>query len=195
MAEANPEDKKPDSDKAEAKPSLLPKIAVSGFISFVVVVETCLFFFMVPSAEDVAALAENRLIDKVESNISGTDGEEIVDENDIVSITVGLFGESFVPPGAVEKYSVEFELSISVYQKDKQRIDELLAKKSDRLTFYIGLEVRSANLDELHENQLGLIRRRILAKTTEILEYGEEEDSVPQIIEVLFPRGFRVSEE
>ena len=194
MAEANTEEAAPEAAE-ESKPSLLPKIAVSGFISFVVVIETCLFFFMVPNAEDVAALAESRLIDQVEQNISGEDGEDLQNENDIVQIKIGRFNDSFVPPGAVKNYAVDFDLSISVYRKDEQVVTDLLAKKEDRLRSYISLEVRSANLDELRENQLGLIRRRILAKTTEVLEYGEPTGSVPQVIEVLLPGSFRVSEE
>jgi len=194
MSEANAEEQAPEAEAAESKPSLLPKIAVSGFISFVVIVETFLFFFMVPNAEDVAALAETRLIDSVEGSISGTDSEDMLDEKKIVTKHIANFYESFVPPGAVDKYSVDFSLSVTIYQKDEQTFEELLAKKSERLKFYLGLEIRSANLDELHENQLGLIRRRILAKTTEILEFGEEENSVPQIIEVL-PGAFVVREE
>ena len=63
------DEKKPTEEKEQTKPSLLPKIMVSGFVGVVVIVETFIFFFMVPSADDVAALAEARLISKVEASM------------------------------------------------------------------------------------------------------------------------------
>ena len=109
------DEKKPTEEKEQTKPSLLPKIMVSGFVGVVVIVETFIFFFMVPSADDVAALAEARLISKVEASMED-DGEETLDnETETTEFALGEFGVTFVPPGSDRNYTVEFPLYATIY--------------------------------------------------------------------------------
>lgn len=150
--------------------SMLPKIAVSGFIASVIIVETVLFFFFLPSADDVAALAEANLIKKVEADME-QDGEETVeDENKAIEFNLGDYSANFTPPGADRNYRVEFRLFGTVKAKDLARLEALYGERSGRFRHRMMLEVRNATMDELNENQLGLIQRRILATSNEILE-------------------------
>ena len=167
------------SDKAAAtpaeqhasKPSMLPKLIISGFISFVVIAETLIFFFMVPSGDEVAALAESQLIKKLEAHMS-EEGEEVVDEDEdkIVEFRLGEYGVSFVPPGADRSYRVEFRLFGTVKAKDKEHVEKLFTERMGRFRHRMILEVRNATLSELTENELGLIQRRIFVTSNEILE-------------------------
>ncbi len=167
MAETAP------SPYAPAKPSLLPTLLVSGLITSVVVAETFIFFFMVPSADDVAALAEARLIDKVEASLQ-KDGEEIVDDPDAIKeFPLGDYRVSFKPPGSDRNYSIEFRLFGTVRNKDESKLEALYKERAGRFHDRMMLEVRNATMDELEENQLGLIRRRILATSNDIL--GEDD--------------------
>lgn len=153
-----------------ASSSMLPKIAVSGFIASVIIVETVLFFFFLPSADDVAALAEANLIKKVQADME-EDGEETIDdENKAVEFNLGDHVANFTPPGADRGYRVEFRLFGTVKAKDLKRLEELYAERSGRFRHRMMLEIRNATMDELNENQLGLIQRRILATSNEILE-------------------------
>jgi hypothetical protein len=154
------------------KPSVLPKILVSGFITTIVVVETLIFFFMVPSADDVAALAEARLIDKVEASMEKQGEEQISDEDAIKEFSLGEYGIVFIPPGSDRTYRVEFRLFGTVKAKDEKKLEMMYAERKGRFHHRMMLEVRNATMDELTENQLGLIQRRILATSNEIL--GEE---------------------
>lgn len=150
--------------------SMLPKIAVSGFVATVILVETVLFFFFLPSADDVAALAEANLIRKVQADME-RDGEETVgDENKAVEFNLGDHSASFTPPGADRTYRVEFRLFGTVRSKDLKRLEELYTERAGRFRHRMMLEIRNATMDELNENQLGLIQRRILATSNEILE-------------------------
>lgn len=154
----------------KASSSMLPKIAVSGFIASVIIVETVLFFFFLPSADDVAALAEANLIKKVQADME-RDGEETVeDENKAVEFKLGDYAANFIPPGADRTYRVEFRLFGTVKAKDLKRLEELYAERTGRFSHRMILEIRNATMDELNENQLGLIQRRILATSNEILE-------------------------
>lgn len=165
------------SEKAAApeqhasKPSMLPKIVISGFISFVVIAETLIFFFMVPSGDQVAALAESQLIKKLEAHMS-EEGEHVVDEDEdkIVEFRLGEYGVSFVPPGADRSYRVEFRLFGTVKAKDKEAVEKLFTEKMGRFRHRMILEIRNATLSELTENELGLIQRRIFVTSNEILE-------------------------
>ena len=154
-----------------SKPSMLPKIIVSGFISFVVIAETFIFFCMVPSGDEVAVLAETRLIRKLEAHMHEA-GEAVVDEDEdkIVEFRLGEYGVSFVPPGADRTYRVEFRLFGTVKTKDKEHVEKLYNERMGRFRHRMILEVRNATLSELTENELGLIQRRIFVTSNEILE-------------------------
>jgi len=154
-----------------SKPSMLPKVIISGFVSFVVIAETLIFFFMVPSGDEVALLAETRLIKKLEANMHEK-GEAVVeeDEDKIVEFRLGEYGVSFVPPGADRTYRVEFRLFGTVKTKDKEHVEKLYNERMGRFRHRMILEVRNATLSELTENELGLIQRRIFVTSNEILE-------------------------
>lgn len=160
----------PAPTSAAAKPSMLPKLLISAFIGLIVVVETFVFFFMVPSADDVAALAEARLINKLEKSMRA-DGEVVLDNsNAIIEFPLGQYGITFTPPGTDRNHVVEFEVFGTIREKDKKRVEALYAARQGRFRHRMMLEVRNATMDELTENQLGLLQRRILATSIEILE-------------------------
>jgi hypothetical protein len=159
--------KKPASgEKAPSK--TFGKILVIGFVSFVIIAETLVFFFMVPSGEEVAALAEARLISAARE-VDTTNEEKTDDAEKVIEYDLGVYSVSFVPPGADHSYRVEFRLFATVNAKDKERLQALMDEKQFRYRHRMILEIRNASLQELTENQLGLIQRRILATTTEVL--------------------------
>lgn len=161
-------------ETAPAKTSLFPKIFALGLIASVVIAETFIFFFMVPSADDVAALAEARLIDKVEKSME-KDGEEKKEEdpNAIKEFQLGAYGGEFTAPGSDRKYTVEFTLFGTVKAKDEKKLEALFKDREGRFKHRMTLEIRNATMDELTEKQLGLLQRRILATSNDIL--GEDQ--------------------
>ena len=185
------------SDVEEVKrPSSGPKLLLGGFVGLVVVAETLIFFLMIPSADDVAALAEARLIDKVEASMQDAGEETLDDENAKAEFALGDFSVTFIPPGSDGNYRVDFPLYVTIYEKDVDKMEALFSKKKARFQHHIMLEVRNATVDELMESQLGLIQRRILAKSIEVLEEGEGDKPVPELLGINFPEpGFQVYEE
>lgn len=158
------------TENTETKPSMFPKLLFSGFITTIIALETFIFFFMVPSADDVAALAEANLVKKLEKTMA-QEGEVVLDNaNDIIEFPLGQYGVTFTPPGSDRNHVLEFEVFGTVKEKDKVRLEELFASRQGRFRHRMMLEVRNATMDELTENQLGLLQRRILATSNEILE-------------------------
>jgi hypothetical protein len=157
---------------APAAPSgggLKSKLLVGAFVSAIVIAETVVFFFMVPSGEEVAALAESRLI-AVAQEIDAKKKEENTHEEDsIVEFDLGTYSVSFVPKGADHNYRVEFRLFGTLHGKDEEHLQALFLERQGRFRHRMLLEIRNASLQELEENQLGLIQRRVLATSTELL--------------------------
>lgn len=159
-----------DDQAPEGKSPLLSKLLISGFVTAVVIGESFIFFFLVPSADDVAALAEARLVEQVEAKME-KDGEEKIESAETVKeFSLGEYGVVFIPPGSDRTYRVEFRLFGTIHAKDEKRLEALFNERQGRFRHRMMLEVRTATMDELTENQLGLIQRRILATSNEILE-------------------------
>jgi hypothetical protein len=158
--------KKPDGEKSSSK--LAGKLIIAAFVSIVIIAETLVFFFMVPSGEEVAALAEARLISAARE-VDASQDEKAEEAEKVVEYDLGTYSVSFVPPGADHNYRVEFRLFATVNAKDKDRLQTLMDEKQFRYRHRMILEIRNASLQELSENQLGLIQRRILATSTEVL--------------------------
>lgn len=154
----------------EKKSSMMPKLMVLGFIAMVIIAETVVFFFMVPSADDVAILAEHRLRERLEERMRAENEDVVDDSQSVEEFSFGTFTSNFVPVGSESVYQVNFTLFGLVKKKDMSHLQELYKARENRFSHRLTLEVRNATIDELMDNQLGLIQRRILATTNEILE-------------------------
>lgn len=180
-------------EEAEEKPSSSPKVMIIGFIALVVVVESALFLFMMPSADDVARLAEEKLIEKVEGEMK-EDGDETMEEEDskkVKELTMGPFEMEFKPPGADRKHRVGFELFGEVAAENFDEAQMLFAEREGRLRDRMLEEVRNASMDEL--NDMGLIRRRIFATSNELI-VADDKKETPLLINVGF-RRYSVTEQ
>ncbi len=147
---------------------LKTKLLMGAFVSTVVVAETFFFFFLVPSGEEVAALAEARLI----ANAQEIDAkkEKSSDEgNKIIEFELGTYGVPFAPADSDQTYRVEFRLFGTLHAKDREHLQKIFDERKGRFRHRLMLEIRNTTMQELKENQLGLIQRRILATSTELL--------------------------
>lgn len=154
--------------EAPAKSSKMGIVLVAAFIALVVVVETVVFFVMVPSGEEVAALAESRLIHKAEFDHLVNSHEENNSER-VVEFELGAYAVSFIPNGSDRQQRVEFNLFGTLQAKDMDKMKKLFEEREGRFRHRLLLEIRNSTMSELQENQLGLIQRRILATSTELL--------------------------
>jgi len=157
------------SEGTASSSGLKGKLLVGAFVSAIVIAETFVFFFLVPSGEEVAALAETRLIAIAQEVDSKKQQEHHDDEEKIVEFDLGTHPVSFIPPGADHNYRVEFQLFGTLHSKDLERMQALFAERELRFKNRLMLEIRNTSMQELQENQLGLLQRRVLATSTELL--------------------------
>ncbi len=183
------DEKQTEQDVAVTEPLATGKsslVMLVGFIGVVLIVETVLFFLMVPSAEEVAAMAETQLINNVQAGVEDDAMKAKVDEK-VIEFPLGVFGETFSPIGTERQYSVEFRLKATLQAKNEENLKTQFAEKEGRLQHSIRMVIRNSRLEELQDNQLGLIERRILATCNNLFEE-------PYLLTILLTQ-YRVREE
>jgi flagellar basal body-associated protein FliL len=142
---------------------------IIAFVSMVVLMETAMFFFLVPSAEEVSALAEAKLIKSVQKGAEEAEQQES-DENTVQEFPLGMFGETFSPIDSERNYRVELDLYGLIRKKNEELMTSEFASKEGRLRHAINMKIRNSALEELSENNLGLLERRILTECNHLLE-------------------------
>jgi flagellar basal body-associated protein FliL len=145
------------------------KIVIVGFVSLVVVFETALFFFLVPSAEEISALAEARLVQSVQLQKEKSEEQEL-DKEKVSEYPLGEFGETFSPIDSERTYRVEMRIYGLVRNKNRDKLKKEFEDKEGRLRHAIRMKIRNSEISELSENQLGLLQRRILTTSNHLLE-------------------------
>lgn len=145
------------------------KSLIIAFVAVVVLLETAMFFFLVPSAEEVSALAEAKLIKSVQE-VDEEAEEQALDENEVVEKELGMYGEIFSPHDTERTYRVELNLYGLIRKKNMDLMESEWADKEGRLRNAIRTRIRNSSLEELNENNLGLLERRILTQCNHLLE-------------------------
>ena len=142
---------------------------IIAFVSVVVLMETAMFFFLVPSADQVSALAEANLIKSVQEGEAEAE-EKALDENVVKEFNLGMYGETFSPNHTERVYRVEIDLFGTCRKKNLETMQTEFQEKEGRLRHEIRMKIRNSDLSELEENNLGLLQRRILTTCNHLLE-------------------------
>ncbi|TWU65252.1 MULTISPECIES: dihydrolipoamide acetyltransferase [Crateriforma] len=142
---------------------------IVAFVAMVVMVETGMFFFLVPSADEVSALAEQSLIESVQEGQEETVKQEY-DENQSIEFNLGDFGETFSPIDTERMYTVEITLFGLIRKKNLEKMEKEFESKQGRLRHAIRMKIRNSELTELKDNQLALLQRRILTTCNHLLD-------------------------
>lgn len=167
-----PTETKATPDKASKNSGLMSKLMIAGFVGAVIVAETALFFFAIPSADEVAKLAEARLIQSVQNNdIKLDEVEKKEDDSTQIEFKLGDFSVVCKPGGDQRTYRVEFKIFGTLKAKNKTKLEKLFKEMAGRFRHRLIMEIRTATYEELNEDQLALIQRRILAISNEV--FGE----------------------
>ncbi len=142
---------------------------IFAFVAAVVLMESAMFFFLVPSAEEVSALAEAKLIKSVQEDEEAAE-LQASDEDKVEEFDLGMYGETFSPIDTELTFRVEIDLYGLVHKKNVKKMKAEFDAKEGRLRNEINRTIRSSELDELQDNLLGLLERRILTKCNHLLE-------------------------
>ena len=185
MAEKTPPKKEPQPAADNAAPAsppsssfgkvLLAKLLVLLFVVGVVVTECLIAYFCFPSAAQTAEMvgatvAEPQGESPAKSHRKGSkdkkDGKETADQ---VEVDLGEYSLTAAHPTANTTLQISFHLYGTVAAADEQEFLELKKENEHRFREQVLVTVRSANLADLTDAGLGLLKRNILEKTNRIL--------------------------
>lgn len=173
--------------QAEAAPKkgggMLAKLAIGLFVGAVILVECAIFYLMVPSADAIAAKAEAKLAEKLQaekassaSTEGGSEGERgegdstkhehgSSDSETVVEVELGHYMITAQQPTSNSTIRVDFNLFATVDEEEKSEFGEHFEKSLHRLRDIVIFEIRNAQISDLADPGLGLIKRRILEKS------------------------------
>ncbi len=167
-----PDDPAEELAEAPPKSSLLAKIKIFAFVAFVIVAECLVAYLYLPSAADTAAMADATLQAEAEvEGLLGQDGqpEDEMDLADQVEVDLEEFSVTSFQPISQTTLRIDFHLWATVNEEDRDDLYERYDDNLNRFRDQVILTVRSADITDLTDAGLGLIKRKILEKTNKIL--------------------------
>ncbi|MDZ7615832.1 MAG: hypothetical protein U1E05_02445 [Patescibacteria group bacterium] len=149
----------------------LGKIKAAVFIGLVIGLECLAAYFLVPSASETAVIAGATLgIDpetgKVAAQADATPVQETVDQ---VEMLLGDFSVTAFQPVSNSTLRIDFQLYGTIALKDQAEFSQRLEENRHRFREQVIVTIRTADITDFTEAQLGLIRRRVLEKSNRIL--------------------------
>ena len=170
-------DQKPATAEVEtAKPggSVVMKLLVAGvFLGLIIAVECVVAYFIFPSAEDVTSLAQAQ--HAVKQHAPAPTAHDEPDEADLLDvkerqeISLGEFGVTSYQPLSNTTLRIDFQLYGVFPAEDSEELAALLEENKHRYREQILVIMRSAEMTDLTDAGLGLIKRKILEKTNRVL--------------------------
>ncbi|HUT10836.1 MAG TPA: hypothetical protein VMY42_10090 [Thermoguttaceae bacterium] len=173
MPELTPNLTKP-SDAAdvtsETKPSRSAKAKVLLFLAAVIAAECAAAYWMLPSRSETSAMAEVAVGIQAEADDYAVDETEeagaLIDQ---VEVDLEEFSVTAFQPVSSTTLRIDFHLWGTVRNDDYNDFLGVMDENRNRFREQVLVTVRSADITDLTDAQLGLIRRKILEKTNRIL--------------------------
>lgn len=148
---------------------MMGKLLIAGFMGGVIVVECLLAYLFIPSAEEVAALAEQNMTKKLPANLLGDDPEAAADAaEESVEIVLGEYSMTVGQRNASTALRVDFHLAGIVSADDEGEFENLMDRYQARFRQIVLREVRSADREDFDDPELGLLKRRILERSNSL---------------------------
>ena len=149
----------------KASGGLKGKLVIAGFMGSVVMVECALAYFLIPTADQVAALAEHNLQKKLP--MSPMDGHDDHHDGDSKTseIDLGEYSVTITQPSSPTAIRVDFHLVGTTRDEEYQDVKAAFDRNVHRFRDMVISEIRHLENNDLADPGLGLIKRRILEKS------------------------------
>ena len=184
MAEPTPTDFAPNEEEPSGlRPfALLGRIKVIVFILVLVVIECAAAYVLIPSAAETEAAALKRAGGDSVLDISSEDleGEEEEKQEKVEIDLTDPFSVTSFDPVTNTTLRIDFKLKGVVFVDDQSECTSLLADHQHRFREQVIIILRSAEINDLTDASLGLIKRKILEKSNRTL-------GKPLLQEILIP--------
>ncbi len=159
------------TEAAPQKPkgSLVKKLMVLAVVGLIIMLECVVTYFVLPSRNEVAAHYEEAAAVEDEATPDEQENEDQPkDEKESAEIDLGNYSITAHEPTANVTLRIEFHLYGTVDKKDVETFTPLYTRNEHRFRDRVIFEIRSAELTDLTDPSLGLIKRRILEKSNDL---------------------------
>ncbi len=153
----------------EKKSGLFGKIKILVVVVLVLAVECVLAYFFLPSEDETLAMARERQKMKQLDSLPDVALDELENPEDTIEIDLGDHRITLSQPQRNTTLQINFHLHAIVGKERQEEMTEALEKHRNAVAEQVLVIIRSADLNELHEPGLGLIKRKILDKVNRIL--------------------------
>jgi len=154
-------------------------ILVCTFVALVILTECLFAWFLIPSTSDVEAWAKARASEGAvgAGGHAASHGEDEHGHGHApahgpgheVEAELGRYNVVIHQPAASLTMRVNFHLIGTLSEADELEFHELLAKNEHRLRDQVIYEIRNSRVEDLTDPGLALLKRKILAKSNELL--------------------------
>lgn len=151
-------------------PGLMGKIVGAGIIGVIVLAQAGLVYFLLPNPDVIA----NRVRDEVKKELdhgkeATPDVAATKTQGEQAEVELGTFTLAIHQPSSNTTLNMTCRVMGTIDKVEQPEYDKLLENNKNRLRERIIIEFRSAELDELTDPGLGLLKRRILEKSNQLL--------------------------
>jgi flagellar FliL protein len=161
-----------DAPEPSGKSSLFGKLKVIGFVTVVIVVECLIACLWLPGADETAAMASATLAaEPAAESLLETEAveEDIMPVADQREVDLGEFSVTAFQPISNTTLRIDFHLFGTVGTEDEKLLLALIEENQHRFREQVLVTMRSADMNDLTDAGLGLIKRKILEKTNRML--------------------------
>ena len=172
MPEQNPFDTEDQQSAGELEAevggtSLFAKIRILLFVAVVIAAECLLAWLYLPSLSKTTAMAE--AASSAESSPDQDQANEPADLTDWIEVDLGEFSVVAYQPAAGTTLRIDFHLWGMVHMDDEDEFLTLMEDHLHRFREQIHFTFRSAEINDLTDAGLGLIKRQTIERTNRIL--------------------------
>jgi hypothetical protein len=158
----------PSDEQSSPRSSLLGRLLIAGFMGAVVVAECIFAYLWLPSSAQVAAQMEQMAKEAIVSE-ELKQAETSDSAVPAVEVALGRFTVTNHRLPSESTFRVEFDLWGTVAEQDQNEFATLFQRNERRFRDQVIVEIRNCEVSELEDPGLGLIKRRILAKSNALL--------------------------
>ncbi len=163
----------PNAKSSSGKP-LVQYALVMAFVLIVVLVESAIALLLFPSAEDTEAMAQALQAEqsKPDPIVGGPEmdlEEEADEELKKKEVELGDFEVSSYQPLSNTTIRISVQLFGLVEAEDVDSVQTILDEREARVREQVNIILRGAEITDLTDPGLGLIKRKILEKTNRVL--------------------------
>ena len=142
-------------------------IIVAVVVAAVILVECALAFVLIPSRADLEKWSAEKAAKEAAAGHAAQDHKH--EGKPAAEVDLGKYNVVVHHPASNVTLRVNFHLIGTVPAEEHHEFEELLAKNQHRLRDQAIFEIRNCQIDDLTDPGLALLKRRILAKSNDLL--------------------------